>query len=131
MARHFTLEEARALLPAVTPILEEIVAIRARLEKADMSLLEREWKARTNGHARQRDSSTPAQATRSELIAKINEHIARLLEMGVELKDPSIGLIDFRSHRDGRIVYLCWKLGEPTIGYWHDLDSGFAGRQPL
>jgi hypothetical protein len=131
MARHFTLEEARALLPAVTPILEEIVAIGGRLEKADRGQIEREWKARTNGHARPADSSTPAQATRAELIAKINAHIARLLELGIELKDLSIGLIDFRSYRDGRVVYLCWKLGEPTVAYWHDLDTGFAGRRPL
>ena len=49
----------------------------------------------------------------------------------VFLKDPRTGLVDFRSVRDGRVVYLCWRLGEDRIRYWHDLDAGFAGRQPL
>jgi hypothetical protein len=51
--------------------------------------------------------------------------------MGVELKDIEEGLVDFRSMRDGRIVYLCWRQGEDTIAFWHELDAGFAGRQPL
>ncbi len=62
---------------------------------------------------------------------ELNAELVRLHELGVELKDPAIGLIDFRSLREGRIIYLCWRLGEPTIAYWHDLDTGFAGRQPL
>jgi len=51
--------------------------------------------------------------------------------MGVELKDPRQGLIDFRGNRDGRVVYLCWRLGEGDIAYWHELDAGFQGRQRL
>jgi hypothetical protein len=50
---------------------------------------------------------------------------------GVQLKDPEIGLCDFRSERDGRPVLLCWKLGEPAVAHWHELAAGFAGRQPL
>ena len=51
--------------------------------------------------------------------------------LGCELKHVDQGLIDFPALREGREVYLCWRLGEPTIGWWHDLDTGFAGRQPL
>jgi len=51
--------------------------------------------------------------------------------MGVEVKDPSTGLIDFRSLRGDEEVYLCWRLGEGRIAWWHDLDSGFQGRRPL
>ena len=50
---------------------------------------------------------------------------------GVELKGIDEGLVDFRSTRDGRVVYLCWRLGEETIAFWHELDVGFPGRQPL
>ena len=51
--------------------------------------------------------------------------------LGAELKEIRTGLIDFRSPRDDRVIYLCWRLGEPRILFWHELDAGFAGRQPL
>jgi hypothetical protein len=51
--------------------------------------------------------------------------------LGAELKDPRVGLIDFLAQVDGRDVYLCWKLGEDEIAYWHELEAGFAGRQSL
>jgi hypothetical protein len=57
--------------------------------------------------------------------------IAELAELGVELKDPFQGLLDFRAEREGHDVYLCWKLGEDRVGHWHELEAGFAGRQPM
>ena len=131
MARYFTLEEATALLPHVAPILEEIVALRARLEETEKGLVALHWKARTNGHASEEGSFTAGQTARDDLLAQIKGQITRVHELGVELKDPSSGLIDFPSLREGRVVYLCWRLGEPGIAYWHDLDTGFAGRQAL
>jgi hypothetical protein len=131
MPNYFTVEEATALLPRIRPILEEIVSLRDQLTRAERDLVALHWKARTNGHARQAGSFAAGQAARADLIARVNAQIARVRELGVELKDPTIGLIDFPAWRDGRVVYLCWKLGEPAIMYWHDLDTGFAGRQPL
>jgi hypothetical protein len=131
MDRLFTLDEASALLEEVRPILEEIVGARARLAEAEQDLLVLHWKARGNGHASEQGSFSTGQHSRAQLVEKLNGLIARLAELGVELKDPAVGLIDFRSLRDGRVVYLCWKLGEPAIEFWHDLDAGFAGRQPL
>ena len=136
MARLFTLDEATALLPTIRPILERIIDLRVRLERAERDAVSLHWKARTNGHVRYEGgpgsgASAEAQAQRVSLRNELNGELVRLHELGVELKDPSIGLIDFRSLRDGRVVYLCWRLGEPTIAYWHDLDTGFAGRQPL
>jgi hypothetical protein len=64
-------------------------------------------------------------------MAEINAELLKVQELGVELKDPALGLIDFPSVRDDKIVYLCWRLGELNIAYWHDTDTGFAGRQPL
>jgi len=57
--------------------------------------------------------------------------LQRVRELGVILKDVDRGLCDFPYMKDGRVVYLCWQLGEETIGYWHDIESGFAGREPL
>ncbi len=75
---------------------------------------------------------------RSELIAEIRrleqrfrELTSELEQLGVELKDPYVGLIDFRARRAGRDVYLCWKIGEPSVGHWHPLNSGFKGRRPI
>ncbi|HYU19454.1 MAG TPA: DUF2203 domain-containing protein [Chloroflexota bacterium] len=131
MARYFTLEEAAALLPEVRSIVEEIVALRGKLEEAEQSLVALHWRARGNGHVTHEGSFAGAQVTRTELLNQINGLIVRLRGLGVEMKDPTIGLIDFPSRREGRVVYLCWRLGEPVIGYWHDLDAGFGGRQPL
>jgi hypothetical protein len=57
--------------------------------------------------------------------------MAELDDLGVELKGIDDGLIDFPTTREGRVVYLCWRLGEDEIGWWHETDGGFAGRQPL
>jgi hypothetical protein len=131
MARQFTLDEATALLPTLSPILEEIIALRDRLERTERDLVSLHWKARTNGHADQHGSFGEGQSERTALMAEINAQLVKLHELGVELKDPATGLIDFPSLREGRVVYLCWRLGEAAIEYWHELDTGFGGRQPL
>jgi hypothetical protein len=65
------------------------------------------------------------------LVDEINERLARINSWGVELKGLDEGLVDFPAERDGHTVYLCWKLGEDRIAWWHEIDAGFAGRQPL
>jgi hypothetical protein len=67
---------------------------------------------------------------RDELVLHIKAELAKIEEMGVEVKSLE-GLVDFRATRQGRAVYLCWQFGEPAVGHWHDLDTGFTGRQPV
>src|SRR4051812_22707764 len=131
MPKYFTLEEATTLLPTIPPILERIISLRARLERTERCIVGQNWKARTNGHADHNSSFGEGQSARDDLLAEINAELVKIHELGVELKDPALGLIDFPSLRDGREVYLCWRLGETAIEYWHPLDTGFAGRQPL
>ena len=131
MPKQFTLDEATTLLPTLQPILEEIIDLRARLERVERDLVSLHWRSRTNGHADQQGSFGEGQSTRTALMADINNQLLKIHELGVELKDPATGLVDFPSLRDGRLVYLCWRLGEPSIEYWHEIDTGFAGRQPL
>src|SRR3954453_23531942 len=131
MPSYFPLDEATALLPTIRPILERIISLRARLERTERDIVNLHWKARTNGHADHTGSFGEGQSTRSELMAEINAELVKIHELGIELKDPAIGLIDFPSLRDGRGVSLCWRLGETAIEYWHETDTGFAGRQPL
>ncbi|OGS61849.1 MAG: hypothetical protein A3K59_07145 [Euryarchaeota archaeon RBG_19FT_COMBO_69_17] len=61
----------------------------------------------------------------------LDAEVSAVRELGVEVKDVAMGLVDFYAQRDGDIVYLCWQRGEPRVGHWHPLEGGFAGRRPL
>jgi len=127
----FTLADAEALLPQVR---DELLAMQACKREVDQlrDHLERAVsKSGGNGHVR--DESTLAEKRRraEALVEEINQRLRKLNDMGVELKGLDEGLIDFPSDRGGRVVYLCWRLGEDRIGWWHEIDVGFAGRQPL
>jgi len=130
MPRSFTLEEANALLPRLREILGEMQEKKAELDEVRGDLGQMTRTASGNGHllAQQMDRK---RRDGEALAARLNELLSEVHRMGCEMKGLEEGLIDFRSERDGRIVYLCWKLGEERIAYWHELDVGFAGRQPL
>ena len=67
----------------------------------------------------------------AEDFEQVRRRVKQITALGVEIKDINTGLVDFRARRDGREVYLCWRYDEPEVAHWHDLDAGFAGRQPL
>ena len=127
----FTLAEAEAMLPQVR---EELLAMQARKREVDelRSKLERAVST-TGGNGHVRDENTLAEQRRraEALVDEINQRLRVLNDWGVELKGLDEGLIDFPSERNGRVVYLCWRLGEDAIEWWHEIDAGFAGRQPL
>ncbi len=83
-----------------------------------------------NGYHNPIEDPMVVQAT-SALNDALRDAFARLDEWDIELKDIPTGLIDFRAMREGREIYLCWRLGEPEVEYWHELTTGFDGRQPL
>ncbi len=128
--QNFTLEEANALLPRLSQIIPQMQERKARHDQLQEKAAEYSGRMSSNGHIIEKDVNE----TRQELqkaAAELNSLIERVQEMGCEVKDIDQGLIDFRTEREGRDVYLCWKLGEPDIRWWHGLDTGFAGRQPL
>ncbi len=129
--RLFTLEDAIALLPRVRELIEEMQDFKRKFDRLNAEIEGLEQKGTTNGHSspvgRIEQLRQHARVARGIVEAKI----ANLTAMGCEVKGIDQGLVDFPSERDGRIVYLCWQAGEETISYWHDLDTGFAGRQPL
>ena len=127
MAKLFTLDEANALLPRLREILEELRRNVAALEETEADATRAVWKLRSNGH----NPSDEAFAQQRAARESVSRLISRVNELGCELKDPRSGLIDFPSLRDGRTVYLCWKLDEPAVAFWHPIETGFAGRQPL
>ena len=127
--RLFTLDEALTLLPTVRQLVTEIQAARAEVERLTAELDRLLQLSGGNGHlaADQASGRKAVQAAATTLDSLLSE----LEGIGVQLKSMDEGLVDFPSERDGRVINLCWRLGEDTIAWWHDLDTGFAGRQPL
>jgi hypothetical protein len=122
----FTLEEANALLPAVREILRRIQSSRRRL-----SVYRRQAKLAAEG-AEQGGGGMEGGWLYAKILTKLTDEIAELDVIGVQLKDFDRGLVDFPSLREGRVVLLCWQLGEgDQLEWWHDMDAGFSGRTPL
>ena len=124
MPKYFTVDEANALLPQLTVLLEKMLAARQHIIDERKTWEPMMQKAGSNGGGQPgrqlyRDSET-IQLTLEQINA-----------WGIEIKDLDTGLVDFPHLRNGREVYLCWRLGEPRVSHWHNTDSGFAGRQPL
>ncbi len=121
--RHYTLEEASAALPRVVELLERLRRARSRLgdPEARSALSEA---APVNGGG-------GAGRVISEGFLEMRDVLVELREREIVLRDLDRGLVDFPALRDGREVYLCWEEGEEEIGFWHEPDAGFAGRQPL
>ena len=126
--RIFTRDEATALLPRLIPSLEML-----REAKGEVDQLRAELDALT---PIMRGNGSGAEAARvenrlTELAGSVRRQVRKVLTQGVIIKDLDQGLIDFPTERDGRVVMLCWRLGEESISYWHEFDGGFAGRLPL
>jgi len=130
MPRHFSVEEANQALPRLRQWLPRIQARRRRLDVVQRKLAELSVKASANGNLLEEEvEATQREAKR--LTGELDKLIGRVQELGCELKDIEQGLIDFPALREGREVYLCWRLGEEEVAFWHELEAGFAGRQPL
>jgi hypothetical protein len=121
--RHFTVAEAIALLPRVEPKLLALRDARGRLTDA-------ETHEALAGAAPGNGGGDPGRRVGGAFL-EVRNLLGELQALGLVVRDIDRGLIDFPAIRDGREVYLCWELGEETIGFWHDLDTGFGGRRPL
>jgi hypothetical protein len=130
MARYFTRQEAEALLPAISVVLRTIQTSRQQLRTLHQELDLLYVQEMGNGH-KLHEKIKKLRGNLEMLTQVLREAGEELDTFGCELKDPDSGLIDFLSLRDGQEIYLCWLLGEDRITYWHDLHTGFAGRQPL
>ena len=126
--KYFTADQANAMLPLVGAIVRDIVELdRAMTERLER-LGDLDDVPPTDAH---REELEQAQAELEQDLERMQEYERELAGLGVELKDRATGLIDFLARRDGRDVYLCWKLGEPAVAYWHELEAGFRGRKKL
>jgi hypothetical protein len=121
--RHYTLEQANAALPWVQERLE-------RLREAQALLTEKEAREALSEAAPGNGGGEPGQVV-SEGFLALRAGLTELEAMEIQLRDLDRGLVDFPAMREGREVYLCWVEGEDEIGFWHELEAGYAGRQPL
>ena len=129
--RRYTTDEANSLLAQILPVLQRlrIAVLELRTLRVSEASERRAWSA--DGAAIEVPATADAQGRTEELTQSISGCVDLLEGWGVLLKDPERGLIDFYHDRGGETVFLCYKLGEPNIGYWHSIADGFAGRQPL
>jgi hypothetical protein len=129
--RHFTLEEANELLPAVRVLVERLLAHRRKLVRAQEARGELAAKISGNGGGLDPRRLQALDETIGEELSGIARCVTGINEIGALVKDLDSGLVDFPTLRGGEEVFLCWKLGEHEIGYWHGVEEGFAGRKPL
>ena len=121
--KFYSVDEANALIPKLKPLLERIRKTQEELAKDKSIAAVREKAAQNGGGLPGRHLST--------LTKTLDADLHQLEEWGITLRDPSIGLIDFLHQREGETVFLCWKLGEARVEWWHPLETGIAGRQRL
>lgn len=128
MERTFTVDEANRSLPLVRRIVEDLVRDHHLWEEKV-----REFELATVGSSPEHPDviAELLQVEAQRLAKDIESYIAELNDLGVICKGMNIGLVDFRGQMDGRDVFYCWKLGEPAVMYWHEVDAGFVGRQRL
>ena len=121
----FSIEEANQLIPEVAIKLQKIQRLYTRIDELGKD-------ARAAAEASNHGGGMPGGTAYVRSLYEIGKFTTELHGDGIQLKDYSRGLIDFPCMRDGRVVLLCWQLGEPEqIEWWHEVEAGFAGRQPL
>ena len=126
--QYFTVEQANRTLPLVRRIVEDVVQQHKRWRETILELDLVSPPARAD-ESRSRAEELERQAL--ALARELDGYQRELEELGIQLKDRRLGLVDFPSEMSGRTVLLCWRLGEPEVQFWHEVDAGYAGRQPL
>ena len=128
--RRFTLDEAESLLPRLTTLMLDVRERKQEHDRFQERVWQFERKMGSDGHLVEAQLNEARQEM-EKAAAQVNSLIEKVEALGCEVKDIDQGLVDFRTVMEEREAYLCWKLGEPGIGWWHELETGFAGRRAL
>jgi hypothetical protein len=132
MPRRFTHAEAQSFLPELDRLLRGAIDLKAEFDDAEREMQSfQERVMMMGGMVVDRDRALEARNRRDSAAARLRAAIEQVQEIGCLIKDLDIGLIDFPTVYQGTEVYLCWKLGEPAIEYWHGVDEGYRGRKPI
>ena len=124
----FTLEEANAALPRLSILMERLQRAALGLHEELRSLAA---ESETDLAALSTEELLRQRPAARGLAEELESVVDEIQASGVVLKDIQLGLIDFPAAREGEVVYLCWQFGEPEVAFWHRMEDGFAGRQPL
>jgi hypothetical protein len=132
VSKTFTLSEAQMLLPVVESLLRKAQAAGLRAGELEQEMQQLSQRIFMSGgmHVNVAQAAR-RRAEREKALQEARDTLGEIDEIGVQVKDLEQGLLDFPCMMEGRTVLLCWKLGEPEIGYWHSEEDGFAGRKPL
>lgn len=128
MARYFGIDEANGRLIQLRPLLERLQADRDRVADVQRDL---ERGRETNGSAEHAEQLAEMEQEVRQIVRRMQDAVNQIDEWGVTLRDIQTGLIDFPALANGRPIWLCWRLGEDDIAFWHETNVGFDGRQPL
>lgn len=123
-AKYYTLDAARAALPQVKTLMAQVQEARVEILRLRPDMWPVLQKAAGNG-------GNVAAGQILSHFHKMEEGVKGILGMGILVKDLDTGLVDFLSVRKGREVYLCWQYGEEDLTFWHDINTGYQGRQPI
>ena len=126
--RTFTVEQANKMLPLVRRIVRDIVDAHRAWSRAVKAYENAATWTRADSQTTQ---LTPLENDVRKLATEIEGYLSELRELGVDFKGFDMGLVDFPGERDGRPICLCWKLDEDSVGFWHEIADGYAGRQPI
>ena len=128
----FTIEEAQSLLPVLESLLKRAIEGKELAEEVGSGLSELIRRIYLSGGMRVDVSTVSKQRAEMEAhLLRVRECIAEMDSIGVQVKDLEAGLLDFPCRLDDEVVLLCWRMGEPAIEYWHTVEQGFQGRQPV
>ena len=132
MPKLFTHAEAESLIPQVDRLLREAIAAKSDFEEADRAIQKFAERVMVmGGVVVDRDHVLESRNRRDELSGRLRQTIESIQEIGCLVKDLDTGLVDFPTLFQDREVYLCWKLGETGISFWHEVEAGFRGRKPI
>ena len=129
--RHFTLDEANAMLPWLAETFSAVMPVREDLVQEQERLLVMLRGGRGNGATSHGMEVAELQSKVDRLTQQLQRVVREITQRGIIVRDLGRWLVDFPSYREGREVYLCWVHGELAIGFWHETDTGFGNRQPL
>jgi hypothetical protein len=130
--RYFTLQQAQALIPQLEESLRQATSLKTSLDEVDRELRAESERIQVMGGALvHREKLVATIGRRDSIASQLRDLLGTIQECGCLVKDLDTGLLDFPTLFRGEEVYLCWKLGEASIGFWHRVDDGFRGRQPI
>ena len=132
MPKRFTLAEAQGLIPELERLFEDALALKSDYDEGERRLQEFTERVMVMGGVRvDRARALEERSSRESVAARLRSAIEQVQELGCVVKDLDTGLVDFPTVFRGEDVYLCWKVGERAIAFWHGIDEGFRGRKAI